>query len=699
MTAFLIRHLHRIILALILILLMILTFSSDGYFGGADNITHYLISRYSFRHPELFMNAWGRPLYTILSAPFAQFGLAGIKIFNVTAGLATAWLIYRISLLLKLQQPWMAPILVCFTPLYFIMLPTALTEIIFSLVITFSLYLFIRKNFIASAIVISFLPFARTEGFIMLPLFFLAFCYTGIHERKCRRINRKPFLAIPFLATGVVVFSFLGWFHFKDLFWVFTQFPYPVTYHHPIYNQPGSLWHFIRERQSILGLPIEALFVAGTLALCCDLVGKNKAFTGKETDRNTDSNQETGDIPVHHENETRENASILILLALIPFLIYLAFHSVLYWKAMGGSMGLTRVMAAVLPLASLVAMKGFDALLRPFYPEKRIWVKWIRAIISVAVIFWIVVVPFKLYPLPYPLSPEEVSVKAAATWLKNSPYSGRFVFYADQNVPFYFGKDPFEKPSAKCALLADPKYLDTIPAGSVFIWDAHFGANESKIPIDTLLGNKRQYLLHWIKPERSWTTFGGLEYFCCITETRPDRRGTDNYAIRDSLIEVLDAERTVDTLYANTFENRCDAPDSTFLTTLVVYRGNHAFIMDHRTEFSPGICCQPVSTLPIPGEPFEIRASARVNFPRQMADAKIMLVISFEQNYKPYNYSGLNITGKDIRPGKWDRVSLTVPLPAYNSPGDMVKVYIWNPGKRLFYLDDMRVEVTRARAD
>jgi hypothetical protein len=36
-----------------------------------------------------------------------------------------------------------------------------------------------------------------------------------------------------------------------------------------------------------------------------------------------------------------------------------------------------------------------------------------------------------------------------------------------------------------------------------------------------------------------------------------------------------------------------------------------------------------------------------------------------------------------------------VPLPVLKSPGDILKVYIWNPGKQLFYLDDMRVEETR----
>ena len=305
-------------------MLVILSLISDGYYGGADNISHYLISRYAFRHPHLFLYAWGRPLFTILSAPFAQFGLPGVKIFNVFLGILTALVTFRVAGQLKIKQPLMALILVCFTPLYFMMMPTALTEIIFSFILVLSVFLYLRSNFIASALVISFLPFARTEGFILLPLFLLTLLWA------------RQYRAILFLAAGVIFFSLAGFFYYKDIFWVITQFPYPVNYHHPIYNKAGSIWHFLHSRNETLGLPMEILFLGGIGTMVVELFSRDK--------------------------EVRHRVHFLIMLVLGPFLLYLSFHSVLYWKAMGGSLGLERVLAAVMPLAALVALKGYTAI-------------------------------------------------------------------------------------------------------------------------------------------------------------------------------------------------------------------------------------------------------------------------------------------------------------------------------------------------
>jgi hypothetical protein len=916
-------HLHWYLLGAILPFLLYLVFGSDGYFGGADNITHYMIARYAFRHPELFLNAWGRPLFTIPVAPFAQFGLEGVKIFNCLAGLATAWLVYRIACRAHLRNPGMAIILVIFTPLYLMMLPTAMTEVVFGLVVTLALFLFMRKSYIASAIVISFVPFARTEGFLVLPLYLTALAATGWYryragqrirsfhqsvkadrpvdmpmsetpggkpelrqnrgsrdssmdsprDRNAARSTGKPssippgdehcsgynqcagdhsgqrsadgtrkkritlhyllaenlpLHAITFLATGVVVFSLAGWSHFDDPFWVFTQFPYPVTYTHPIYNQSGSLWHFLGDRQNILGLPVEALFIAGSLALFTGLYRQLRGAGGGEKVNGLTGEQVSGKTGKQVSRETGEQVNkgtservsgetgewvsgelevpgpernqyflILVWLALLPFLLYLAFHSVLYWQAMGGSMGLTRVMAAVSPLASLVAMVGYDALIRVFgkprqdretgsiedqqFPtasipdiavsgssfaghgkrEKSISGKdnegkyktflsrlhdvsgfnfnetssILKTIATVFLAGWIIATPFITYTIPHPPFIEEEMVKETVAWVKSSFYKDRFFFYTDYNVPFYMDADPFEKPPTRCALIADPKYLDTIPAGSIIIWDAHFGSNESKIPIDSLLLDPRQKLVQWIQPEKQWITFNGFGYYCCVTETigPPEirtsenqnakskvrqqnaksinqsfsqsvnntfthseaPRATDNYAIRDSIVDLLDAETSIDTLYLNRFEGRWDAPDSTYLIPSARFGGRYAFVMDQRTEFSPGICCQKVSDLPMPGEPFAIRFSGRVRLPDAAVRAKIMLVVSFEKDFRSYSYTGLNLAERRLPPDRWVRVSITAPLPNYFTPNDVMKVYLWNPEKAGFLVDEMKVEVVR----
>jgi hypothetical protein len=656
MKGFFKNKVHLVILASVFILIFTLSLLSLGYFGGADNISHYLISHYAFKYPHLFLYSWGRPLYTILSAPFAQFGLQGVKLLNILLGISTAWLAYRTAMMLKIKPAFLSVVFVCFTPLYFMMMPTALTEILFSFVLVLSVFLFIRGNYIASALVVSFLPFARTEGFIILPVFLFALW------------RAKQYKAIPWLATGVIFFSILGSWYYKDLFWVFTQFPYPVTYHHPIYNKGGSLWHFLQTRDSTLGLPLEILFLAGTIGIGRDF------FSG--------------------DQNLRHRMHLLAALVLGPFLLYLAFHSFLFWKAMGGSLGLERVLAAVMPFAALVALKGY-ATLEEVAGQNRT----IRSIFMLLVIAFVVIIPFRWNVIPFPLSPEEKIIKEATEWIKTSTYSNRLVYYTDNNVPYYLGIDPYRKSPAACYLFGDEKYLDTIPPGSLLVWDAHFGANESKVPLDSLLGNPHQQLIKYFRPEKPWITFGGHEYDCYITVALAEGQSADNLTIRDSLVEILESGHSLDTILQKSFEQPGDAGDPSCLSRNFVHKGSFAYLMDGRTEFSPGLCL-PVkdiriaridSSLSSSAHKAGIRAVAYVYLTEPASTANTLLVISFEHKNKPYSYTSMNLNEQKLKPNRWNRISLTAPLPAFKSPGDLLKVYIWNPGKQLFYLDDLRI--------
>lgn len=644
------RNVFAFLSGFLFLLFSACSFLSDGYFGGADNITHFQLSHYAFYHPSLFLNAWGRPLYTIIAAPFAQFGLPGAKLLNILLGIATATLAGEIARKLEIKPTWVAILFVCFTPLYFVMLPTVLTEILFSFILLLSIYLFLSEKYRLSAIVISFLPFARTEGFVLLPLFFLT--YLIVKQGK----------VIPFLLTGTLFFSVIGGLYFRDFFWVFTQFPYPVTYHHPIYKERGDLFHFIQDRNLILGLPLEILFIAGFLQLF------REWFSGSAM--------------------LRKQSLLIFLLLLLPFFTYLAFHSILYWKALGGSMGLDRVLTAVLPLAALIALKGFQGIIQVFKTNC-----FLRSFFTILILIWVVIFPFRIYPYPYPLSPEEETIKAAVAWFKTSPYNKKTVYYTDNNVPYYLGIDPYQKSPAVCHLFGDAKYLDTIPEGSILVWDAHFGANESKIPLDSLLGNDRQQVIGYFRPLQPWITFGGHNYDCYITKTKPAEKLADNWAIRDSILDVLDEKECLKTLYLNNFENPWDGSNPSFYSGDTAHSGKLSFRMDGRTEYSPGVCKE-VKGLPVTSKPAMIQATVYCYLPEIEIKSITLLVISFEQNGKSYSYTAMRLNDKKVRPARWNRFSISDTIPVFKSSRDLLKVYIWNPGKQIFYLDDLKANLT-----
>ncbi len=625
-------------------LFILLVAVSHGYYGGADNISHYLIARYAFRHPSLFLNAWGRPLYTLLCAPFAQFGLHGAMLLNVMLAVATAWLGYRAAKALGFGRAVLAIVFIGFTPMYFRMVPTALTEVLFGFLLMLGAERFLNRRYVAAAVAWSLLPFARTEGYVLLPLLAAGFLYV-----------RKP-KALPFLATGILLFTVAGIFLYRDPLWLINRFPYPVTYTHPVYHEQGSPWHFVATHDILLGLPLEILLGLGLAGLIRD------GFSG---------------------NPERKRSAILAgLLLVAPFVVYFVLHSLLFWRAMGGSLGLERVIAAVLPAAALVALNGLWVLHRLPDTGQRL----AAAFISLTV----VITPFLLFPVPTLLSPEEETVRRASAWLQASPWNGRTVFYADNNVPYRLGLDPYRTDPRECCLFGDYKYLDTIPAGAVFFWDAHFGTNESKVPRDTLLSSPRQKLLAWFQPDTPWITFGGGWYDCCITETVPPGRVYDNYAILDSIKERLDAASIAKSLYTNGFENPGDAWNPASRETAIVHRGAAAYRMDGSTEFSPGLILE-AAAFPDTAGGMKVRAAVYVKLNAIRKDLNTLFVISLEHEGKSIFYQSASLNDQAFPAGRWRRVTTEAVLPSAKSPRDVLKVYVWNPGKQVFYLDDLEV--------
>ena len=483
------KYLYLIVLAGCLILLFILSLLSEGYFGGADNINHYFISHYAFKYPLLFLNSWGRPLYTILSSPFAQFGFHGAVLFNVFLGILTAFIAYRVVKKLEITPPVLIILFVCFTPLYCIMLLTSLTEILFGFVLVLAIYFFFQKKYVLSSVIISFLPFARSEGFILLIIFFLAY------------LLKKEFKAIPFLLSGFLFFSLTGCFFYKDLLWVIHKFPYVKK--HSVYLETGPLLYFFNKRQFIFGLPYQILFLFGLSGLILRFFSKDKHLKVK--------------------------AFYEFLLILLPFVIYFIFHSFLFWKGIGGSVGEIRVMAGILPLSAIICLMGYQMIDVVFLRER-----WRKLLFAIVVISWCLFTNFTVFQYPVNLGPEETIIKQATSWVQSRNFSKKPVYFTDLNSCFFLGLDPYD--TKQSFQLWTPRYLDFIPDSSILIWDAHFGPNESKISLDSLNLNAHFKLLKIFKPPSERKTYGGHSYEVDIFMKLPVTEVSFNLAIRDSIL-------------------------------------------------------------------------------------------------------------------------------------------------------------------
>lgn len=437
-----------IFLSLFFLITALLAYLSTGTYESGDSIQHYLIARYSFQHPELLLDHWGKPFFTLLAAPFAQFGFLGICIFNITCATLSGYIAYKIASILSVGYSWLAPIFVLFAPIYYVTLVSGLTEPLFALVLLTGIYFCLTQHFSISAIVISFLPFIRSEGFFLLPLFALVFTV------------KRNYKASLLLFVGTILYSVIGYFHYNDIFWIWNKNPYSGA---AAEYQSGSPFHFIAKNEFILGLPLVIFFLLG--------------------------------IVNYIENRKKILFADVLLIPGI-FFTYFVVHSIYFWKGTQ-SVGLIRVLAGVTPLAGIVAMRGFSFLVESAERINLIHrlhkVKSLLLLLLIALICWM---PFKQHAFPRPLGYDDKVVKIAAGWIRENQALPTKYYYQYPFLSVFLNVDPFDL-SVYTPLWSFQK--ESVPSGAIVIWDNHFGPNESKLPLTTLTSSADFELLKSFK--------------------------------------------------------------------------------------------------------------------------------------------------------------------------------------------------------
>lgn len=189
-----------------------------GPVDAGDGLLHFNISQASWSNPVLFLEHWGKPFFILLSSSFAQFGIGGIVYFNIIVFGITV--VFAWKILKHFSIPYGVQ---CLFPLLLITLfdysstiLAGLTEPLFSMFLMISSWLLITKRWMWFAIIISLLPFMRSEGQLPVLLAFLILLFL------------KQFKYIPFLFLGFIVYGIIGYKVFDDFMWYFNNSPYSM---------------------------------------------------------------------------------------------------------------------------------------------------------------------------------------------------------------------------------------------------------------------------------------------------------------------------------------------------------------------------------------------------------------------------------------------------------------------------------------
>lgn len=444
---------------------------STGVMQSGDGVWHYFISRYSWENPHLFLHHWGKPLFTLLSSPFAQFGFMGMVVFNVVLFLATSYFLIRAARSFSLSYAWLVPLLLVFAPVYYRMVIGGMTEILFGALASISLYYLHRGAFFLGTVIVSFILFTRPEGMVVLPFFGLYILF------------RSPW-HLPFLLTGFLLYGFVGWPYYDSFFWFFTETPYQGGEN--VYGS-GSLFHFLNSYKNIVGLPIGIVLLFGLGSLLTDTL--KRSLEGIRA-------------------LLEEKQLFWWLLVIFPFLAVLAVHSFLWWQGSRGSAGLVRVIATVIPYVSLLAVCGVDRFRKlmdfvPFPPRIRsvLYLLLVIAFLFASYVAWEARVSVPIY-----LKGRKEVVHRAGEWYKQQDHEGT-VYYFHPYFVFVSGLDPYDEERTREIFSVDKedpsKGLDE---GDLIVWDSHFGPDEGDFPLKILKEAKGLQEIKVFRDQKSKTS-------------------------------------------------------------------------------------------------------------------------------------------------------------------------------------------------
>ena len=402
--------------------------------GGGDTYTHFLFAKYAFQQPENFVNHWGKPFFTLFAAPFSQLGLKGVEAMNIGCGILSGVFAALTAKSLGYKFHFLAVVFTVFAPVMYNGIFSSLTEPVAALVLIAGVYFYSIKNFKLGSIIFSFLILCRTEIFIFYPLF-IFFLW-----------GSKSLKSAPYLALGFVLYSFIGWPFYEDLFWIITKQPYADA---SAKYGSGGFWHYAESYDQVIHQLLSVLLLISLIRFPFDVISKRKQIT---------------------------DALKLELLVLSLIVSFFFAHSFVWWMGAGASAGLVRVMMVIIPLIALFSLKALQW-------EKVFGNKWVQGVFSVAAIAVMVAVAEHKYDFPINEDLEILTIRKIDKEALDKERAGNNLFYYHPFAAIQLDANPKDTFEKRFYFNGEFKSISDVKKGDIYLWDSHFAASEGNVSL------------------------------------------------------------------------------------------------------------------------------------------------------------------------------------------------------------------------
>ncbi|MCA1760119.1 MAG: hypothetical protein LC658_10150 [Bacteroidales bacterium] len=271
---------------------------------------------------------------------------------------------------------------------------------------------------------------------------------------------------------------------------------------------------------------------------------------------------------------------------------------------------------------------------------------------------------FKQKPLPLKASAVDKLIAKSAAFLKNENHEGR-IFYFNPDFAFQLGLNPYDSNTNGWFFGDKIQPSNSLEFGDILIWDAHFGPNEGGTSYETMEKDPWLQKIKTFLPEEKITVLGGYDYAIYIyrKEKQPSQQPVSHEFFRNLEFGKSDSEKEPEAEFIKVQRNQEYSP------SLLVYM--HELMQKDIFEFDLNIQYK--------GEQF-------------FEPSDVVLVLSVENGKEVLNYSTFPLIWEQNE-NEWKSLAFSKRIAADLPGSAVIKIYVWNRGKKLIYLKELSVQI------